>query len=194
MKTFRLSIIVLLFLFSYNSFSQEIISENNCQNGDVIFIKNPQLPNTQSADRNKFNCGGIIFIEKGSPMVYFASEPLKKCSFSEFIKISDGKKFTIKRLEESSLLTEEAVNTMHIFAAAKLDTPYDYKEELFSDALYNAEFIWKIYKTCLGIYISEAKDYTASGDSKKNYSHTAANSLSGKFVSIHDIYRSALFE
>ncbi len=195
MKTFILSLVILLLSFNNKSFAQESINVNDCKSGDVIFIKNPQLLNTQlGTEKIKFNCAGIIFLEKGFPMVYYAAEPLTKCALSDFIKISEDKKYSIKRLAEDDLLTEEAVNTMHIYATAKVGTPYDSKEELNTEDLYNAEFIWKIYKNCLGIYVCEAKDLSASGDKKHDVAHIASNSLAHKFVCIRDLYRSHCFE
>jgi hypothetical protein len=195
MKTLTFLLAILLLTLNNNILSQENINKDNCKSGDIVFIKNPAMVNTQLGNEKiKFNCAGVVFLEKGVPMVYYASEPLSKCSLTDFIKLSEDKRFSIKRIVENDLLTEEAINTMHVYATAKLGTPYDTKEELNTEDLYNAEFVWKIYKNCLGIYICEAKDLTASNDKKHDLAHITSNSLAHKFVCIRDLFKSPCFE
>ncbi|MCE3225756.1 MAG: peptidoglycan peptidase [Bacteroidetes bacterium] len=179
--------------FSNTCFSQEI-SENNWQNGDIVFIRNPKMVSaTATTDKNKFNCAGIIFKENGHAMVYYAGDPLKKCQISEFIAMSEDKKYSVKWLMESALLTEEAINSMHTFATAKLGTPYDVKENLNSDEFYNAEFIWKIYRSGLGVHVCDPKEI---GTDKKIASSEgmSGSNFANKYVSVRDIYRSELLE
>lgn len=178
---------------SHNSFSQDI-NASDCKTGDVVFIKKSLPPSSQVNEKAKFNCAGIIFVEKGKSMVYYADEPLKKCELNDFIKLSENSKYNIKRMVEANLLTEEAISTMKIFVNAKLGSAYDTKEELTSENFYNAEFIWKIYKNYLGVYVCEPKEVTASGSSSKNYSNGGGNSLANKYVSVNDIYKSEFFE
>jgi hypothetical protein len=186
--------IITVICLSFNTVcrSQEI-SENTWQNGDIIFIKNLKMAGSAASDKSKFNCAGIIFKENGHAMVYYAGDPLKKCQISEFIAMSEDKKYSVKWLLESSLLTEEAVNSMHTFATAKLGTPYDSKENLNSEELYNAEFIWKIYRSALGIHVCEPKE--TGSDKKQSPSEGASNNnFANKYVSVRDIYRSELLE
>jgi len=175
------------------------IDENNWQNGDIIFIKNAQMANSQSSNQtNKFNCVGIIFRENGHPMVYYGAEPLKKCAMAEFLNLAEGKKYSVKWLAEDGLITEQVLNTMRTYAQAKLGTPYDNNENLNNEELYNAEFVWKIYRSGLGVNICEpkVKELTASGDNNKKYDAEKDGSanLSNKFIGVMDLYKSELLE
>lgn len=186
------------YILSLN-FSAQNVNENNWQNGDIIFIKNTQMSNSQSSNINeKFNCVGIIFKEDGHPMVYYASEPLKKLPLSEFLNYAEGRKYSIKWLSESDLMTEQTINTMLTYANAKLGTSYDNNENLNNEELYNAEFVWKIYRGSLGVKLSEpkSKELTASGDNndKFNAPKDATPNLSNKLVTVMDIYKSELLE
>jgi hypothetical protein len=194
----RYFLLAILPLFDLPAFSQRSV-DNNWQNGDIIFIKNSQMSRTQSSNAgDKFNCAGIIFRDNNELFVYYASEPLKKVKLQDFISLSQDRKYSVKWLAESALLTEDALKTMKTFANAKVGTPYDTDESLNSENVYNAEFIWKIYKNGLGINLCEPhlKELTASGDNNSKYDPGKDKSplLSKKFVSIMDIYKSELLE
>ncbi len=190
MKT--LTLISTLFLLSLTNVSYaQGVNENNWQNGDIVFIKSSKISNSLSAsDKEKFNCMGIIFVENGHPMVYYtAGEPLKKVSFQEFIDLSVDKKYSIKWLNETGVINEDVIKTMRSYATAKLGTKYDDKENLNSEELYNAEFIWKIYKTTIGTYLCQPKEKDEEA-AKKN----PTKYLDTKYVSVKDIYKSELLE
>ncbi len=190
MRSFTI-ILTLFFLSLSKTFFSQDVNEDNWQNGDIVFIKNAKLSNTQSAnDKDKFNCMGIILIENGHPFVYYAAgEPLKKISFHDFIALSEGKKYSIKWLNEKGVITEDVVKTMRTYAAAKLGTAYDDKENLNSDEFYNAEFVWKIYRSCVGTHLCEPKEIGAEPNKK-----ITDKSLANKYVSVRDIYKSELLE
>ncbi len=191
MKQFTFILSFVFLLLSNILFSQGEVNENNWQNGDIVFIKYPKMNSiATTSDKEKFNCMGIIFIENGHPMVYFAAnEPLKKISFHEFIELSVEKKYSVKWLNETGVMNDEAVKTMRSYSTAKLGTAYDTKESLNSEELYNAEFIWKIYKTCIGTYLCEAKEIGANANKK-----SSSKTLENKYVTEHDIYNSELLE
>jgi hypothetical protein len=199
MKAFKFIFCFLFLSISNISIAQTEVNENTWQNGDIIFIKNNQLANSQSSNNaDKFNCVGVIFRENNHPMVYFGAEPLKKIPYSEFLNLAEGRKYSIKWLSESSLMTDEVINTMRTYATAKLGTPYDNNENLNNEELYNAEFVWKLYRGALGVNLCEPreKELTASGDNNKKFKPTKnkTSNLSNKFVSIMDIYKSILLE
>ncbi|MCE3225757.1 MAG: uncharacterized protein K0S32_308 [Bacteroidetes bacterium] len=191
MKIFKFILGLLIVLLATGAFAQEEINENNCLNGDVVFIKKSGFHNQHGTDeKSKYNFAGIIFWENGYPIVYFSDEPLKKCALSDFIKSSEGKKYDIKRLIDPALLTNETINTMQVFATAKLGSAYDAKEALNNEEFYNAEFVWTIYKTCLGVYLCEPKENGTASADKKFIGHGLAN----KHVSVRDIYRSEILQ
>ena len=135
--------LILFFIFSglFVGYSQTVdaMLETQIKNGDIIFIKtnkaNSFLPNGNS----KFNYAGVIFLESDVPMVYYATEPLKKCNLEEFKKLSIGGEFMIKRLIEQEVLTEEVILRMSGWANAKLGIHYDNKINLNNDKIKNLE-------------------------------------------------------
>jgi hypothetical protein len=169
------------------------IDENTWQDGDIIFIKHPSMPVTPvKGDKKNFNCAGIILHDGGHAYVYFVDDKLKKMQLDEFIALSEGKSYSVKWLMEKEIVTPEAIATMRTFCNAKMGTPKDVAENLNSDELYNAEFVWKIYTTTLGVKLCEPKELTASGDPKKDVSNTSG--YANKSVSVRDIYRSDIIE
>lgn len=179
--------------------AQNIFSDSVYKNGDVIFIKNKKiLGNTLIPNgKTKFNYVGVLFYENGTPMIYHATEPVSKCSFEDYLALSDGE-FKVRRLMEQELMTKDVINTMHTFAKAKLNSHYDGKLSLKSDELYNAEFVYKMYQSALGIKLSEPKplnelknEPTTLDFLKEAYGNSI---LDEKMVVIGDIYNSLYME
>ncbi|MBA3683315.1 MAG: hypothetical protein H0W73_19430 [Bacteroidetes bacterium] len=177
----------------------EAVLETQIKDGDIVFIKtnkaNSFLPNGNS----KFNYAGVIFIESDVPMVYYATEPLKKCNLEEFKKMSIGGEFMVKRLIEQEVLTGDVISKMHSWATAKLGLHYDNKINLNNDELYNAEFVWKVYKSCLGLPLSEPKElkeYKIEDPNAKEFLLDAFGQkiFDEKMIAIGDIYRSTFLE
>ena len=201
MKSQLFKIILLVLAFAPAGFSQttNLPLETQIKDGDIVFIKtnkaNSFLPNGNS----KFNFAGVIFLESDVPMVYYATEPLKKCSIEDFKKMSIGGDFMIKRLIEQEVLTEDIITKMHSWAKTKLGMHYDNKINLNNDELYNAEFVWKVYKTCLGLPLSEPKElkeYKIEDPNAKEFLVDAFGQkiFDEKMVAIGDIYRSTFLE
>lgn len=179
------------------SFSQE---ENGklklIGNGDVIFIKNKKtngnslLPN----GKTNFNYVGVVFVEDGVKMVYHATEPVSKCRLDEFIAMSEGNDYKIKRLYDASVLTDDVIKTMHTFAKAKLGNHYDNKLNLNNEDLYNAEFVYKMYQSGLGIMLVQPKplsEYKTDSGSLEFLKEAYGNEiLTEKMIVIGDIYNS----
>jgi hypothetical protein len=193
MKTFTYSFLACLFVFQ--SFSQTIIK--TCKDGDLVFITTASIPVNSliPQGRTHFNCMGIVFLENGTPMVYYAAEPLRKCSFDDFIKLSTHGKYDIKRLSDTELLSEDVINTMRIYASVKIGLPYDDKLNWQNEAMYNSEFIWKLFKSCVGLPLCKLKEVKQL---RANQSDKVANLveklgtqvMDEKFVIIGDIYKS----
>lgn len=200
MKTKLFISLLFIFVVSFGSSqTKDEALETQIKNGDIIFIKtdkaNSFLPNGNS----KFNYIGVIFIEADVPMVYYATEPLKKCNLEDFKKMSIGGAFMIKRLIEQEELTADVITKMHGWAKAKLGIHYDNKINLNNDELYNAEFVWKIYKSCLGLPLSEPKElkeYKIEDINAKEFLVDAFGPkiFDEKMVAIGDIYHSTFLE
>jgi hypothetical protein len=171
------------------------------KNADIIFIKNKEtkgkslLPNGKS----KFNYVGIIFIENNVPMVYHSSQPLSKSTLDDFLKLSSDGDFSVKRLIESELLSADIIGAMHTFAKAKLGSTYDNQLNLNNENLYNPEFVWKIYKSALGLPLSapkEVKEYKVDNPVITEFLTDAYGEtiLNEKIVAVGDIFQSQFLE
>jgi len=187
--------LVLFFAAIHPSFSQLY------KDGDIIFIKNVStkgkslLPNGKS----KYNFAGIIFIEKDGPTVYYSGEPFAKCSLPAFVNLSENKEFQIKHLTDEEMLSAKIVVAMHDYAVAKMGTSYDNQLNLNNEALYNAEFIWKIYQSALNLPLCiprEIKDYKVENPAALDFLKDAYGDekLNEKIVAIGDIYQSQFLE
>jgi hypothetical protein len=182
-------------LFSINVFSQ------NFKDGDIVFIKHKELLGKSILPNGKsnFNFVGIIFFENETPMVYYAAQPLSKCSFNDFIELSDKKSFQIKYLSEEESLTKEMIEAMHAFTISKLGFAYDNELKLDNEIYYNAEFVWKIYSGVLGLDLSiprQIRDYKENNPTtiellKESYGDAI---LDEKIVSIGDIFQSQFLD
>jgi hypothetical protein len=148
------------------------------------------LPN----GKTNFNYVGVIFTEDGVKMVYHATEPVSKCSLNEFIAMSEGNDYKIKRVNDAEALTEDVIKTMHTFAKAKLGNHYDNKLNLNNEDLYNAEFVYKMYQSSLGIMLVQPKplsEYKTDSNSLEFLKEAYGNEiLAEKMVVIGDIYNS----
>jgi hypothetical protein len=196
--------VLILSVFSFSNFANaqenkenEEYTDSVYKNGDIIFIKNRQLEgnNLIPTGKTKYTYTGIIFLEGEQPYVYFAAEPVKKLPLNEFLKFTVDNKHVIKRLIDQSLLTSDALATMKSFANAKLGQHYDNQLKLSNDELYNAEFVWKIYKSCVGLPLSmpkELQEYKIDQEVNKEFLTEIYGPaiLTEKMVAIGDIYRS----
>lgn len=203
MKTINkigLMVAMIIATLTYSKAQTAEQADTTFKDGDVVFIKNKKMAGNSLIPNGKtrFNYVGVIFIENGVPMVYHATEPVSSCNIDQFISMSEDKDFKIRRLFEQNLLTKDVVSTMRSFAKAKLQTHYDNKLTLNNDELYNAEFVYKMYQSCLGIPLTKPKmlgDYKNDAVSldflKEAYGD---NILNEKMVVIGDIYNSEYME
>lgn len=191
MKTIKY-IFSLIFVLSLNSSFSQGITENTWQDGDIIFIKNPKMPPAnEPGDKKNFNCTGIVMHDKDHVYVYFMEDVFKKMPIMEFIAMSEDKKYSVKWLLEKELVDQTAIGIMKTYCNAKVGDKKDVLENMNTEELFNAEFVWKIYMSTLGVKLCEPKDLTLEADSKKDLSLTGN---ANKTVSVRDIYRSELLE
>ena len=112
--------------------------------------------------------------------------------------LSDDGQFKVRSLYDKSLLTKEALQTMHTFAKAKLNTHYDSKLTITSDEVYNAEFIYKIYQSGIGLALTSPKTFSDYKNDplsieflKEAYGE---NIMNEKLIVVGDIYHSEFME
>lgn len=177
-------------------------SEKPLKNGDIVFIVNPsgQGKAIQLATKSKYTHVGIVFWEKGVPMVYHAVEPVSKNTFDEFTEMSaDGKCF-VKHLKDQTLLTPEVITKMLSEAKSKLGIHYDLGFNWSDEELYCSEFVWKLYNHALGIDIGKLrplKDFDLTHPAVKNIMKRRYGKkipYNEKMISPGDMYDSEMLE
>jgi len=98
---------------------------------------------------------GIIYVEKGKPYVYEATQPVKLTAFNDWIKRGIGSRYVVKRLKNDKLLTPEKLEKMRVVGDRYNGKNYDIYFEWSDDRMYCSELVWKIYKETLGIEIGK---------------------------------------
>ncbi len=160
-KNIALSLLI-LFLSTSIYKAQKKTNKQKFKNCDIIFITN----NTSPISKNKFAHVGFILLEDTLTYVYYANETIIKCGVAEFISQSKNKKYTLKHLIDKTQLNEEALNTIKVFVKAKFDNNKDAKLVLNTTDCCDADFIWKIYKTAIGISLCDKTEFKIEKDSK----------------------------
>ena len=88
---------------------------------------------------------------------------------------------------------------MHTFAKAKLGSTYANQLNLNNENLYNPEFVWKIYKSALGLPLSapeEVKECEIENSVITEFLTDAYGEaiLNEKIVAVGDIFQSQFLE
>lgn len=181
-------------------FSPAVCLSQNLMDGDIIFIKNKNTKGKEllPSGKGKFNYLGVIFHDGSVPYVYHAAEPFAKTPLEEFLKMAEGDAKT-KHLSEEEALTKDVLLAMKNYALAKVGSPYDNQLNLNNDALYNAEFAWKLYQVAMGLPLCiprELKEYKADNPTVIEFLTEAYGPqiMSEKIVTVGDIYQSQFLE
>jgi len=186
--------------FSFSTQAQ--INASDVKNGDIVFIITPsgQGKAIQLATHSKYTHVGIIFIENGVPVVYHAVEPVSKNTLQEFIGMSVGGEYVIKRLRDQAPLTNGAVATMRNEAQQQLGKHYDLYFGWGDDRLYCSEYVWKLYNHALHLEVGPLKplrsfdlsDRIVKQIMQKRYGNDIP--LDEKMISPGDMFNSELLE
>lgn len=171
-------------------------------NGDIIFIVNPagQGKAIQLATKSKYTHVGIVFIENGKTFVYHAVEPVMKSELKDFVAMSADGSFSIKRLKDQSLLTNEVIEKIRVNAAKQLGIHYDLGFNWSDEELYCSEYVWKLFERNLNIELGKLrplKDFDLSHPTvKKIMKARYGNNIpyNEKMISPGDMYDCALLE
>jgi hypothetical protein len=172
------------------------------KDGDIIFIVNPsgQGKAIQLATKSRYTHVGIIFYEKGKPMVYHAVEPVSVNSLEEFRNMSADGKYEIRRLKDQALLTKETVAKMLKEAKSLLGTSYDIYFAWDDKELYCSEYVWKLYKKHLNLEVGQLrplKEFDLSAPRVQEImKHRYGNNIpyEEKMISPGDMYQCGLLE
>ena len=172
------------------------------KDGDILFIVSAsgQGKAIQLATKSKYTHVGVVFYEKGKPMVYHAVQPVKVSTLDEFLAYRGDGKYEVKRLKDQSKLSAEKIAAMKKDAASRVGIDYDIYFAWDDKELYCSEYVWKIYKTNLGIEIGQLrplKDFDLSHPQVKEImKNRYGNKIpyDEKMISPGDMYDSVLLE
>lgn len=128
--------------------------------GDIIFISNPAGygKEFQKVSKSPYTRIGLILPDKalkGSLVVYYVSDKVKKSSIAEFLALSPDGKYEHMRMRDSTALRFTGIPNMIEQANKLMNLPYD-KVFSWSDMeMYPSEFVWKVYKRAIEIKLGE---------------------------------------
>lgn len=130
------------------------------KNGDIIFheTNSSQSAAIKAATKSKYSHVGIIYLQKGKPVVYEAVQPVKISSLKSFIARSVGGHYVVKRLKNADTdLSAEVLGRMEREARRHLGKNYDWVFGWSDAKIYCSELVWKIYKYGAGIELSPTR-------------------------------------
>lgn len=139
---------------------EKVASHVQLETGDIIFTNGQgvQAEAVKAATDSDWTHTGVIIIEKGTPMVLEAVQPVQFISLNSYLSRGGGKYTHIyKRLKDNSKLTPEAQQKAATWAKKHLGGDYDGRF-LWSDKnLYCSELVWKIYQASTGIELCKIR-------------------------------------
>lgn len=152
---------ILIYLFLVCVQAQELLVKD----GDIIFqrSRSQQSKAIQKGTQSPYSHVGIIYIEKGLPMVLEASSVVSSRPLTEWIASGEGQDYRIMRSKKE--LTTEQLETMKSLATSYLGIRYDPQFQWSDQKMYCSELVWKLYKHGAGITLSrpqKMKDYDFS--------------------------------
>ena len=150
------------------------------KDGDIIFI----AKNTEQ--KKELNFAGIVIIENKIPFVFFADSSIIKCTVNDFISKSYKKIHAVKRILEIELLTTDGIANMKSNTNSRLNIKVENITYLNAINIYNAEFIWKIFQSSIGLAICDKKIVKIELPNQKTENK--------KIVAINDLFESEQLE
>lgn len=129
-------------------------TESVFKDGDIIFqtSNSGQSKAIQLATKSGYSHCGIIYFDKGVPMVFEAIEPVTVTPLSDWIARGKDRHYVVKRLKESQkILTPSVLTEMKKQASKQLGKRYDKTFEWSDDRMYCSELVWKTYHEATGL-------------------------------------------
>jgi hypothetical protein len=117
------------------------------RDGDIVFqySGSMQCPAIAQATHSPYTHCGIVFLEKGTPVVWEAVGPVRKVPMSEWVHHGVGGHYVVKRLKDTTPLTSAHVASMKAEGEREMGRPYDIYFSLDEENIYCSELVWKIY-------------------------------------------------
>jgi uncharacterized protein YycO len=130
--------------------------------GDIIFhtSKSSQSQAIQAITNSKYSHVGVIYKLNGELYVFEAIQPVSLTPLRTFISRGKGKKFTVKRLKNTSIINNNNFSDAYVYARKQVGKNYDSKFLWSDDRMYCSELVWKIYKQ-IGIEVGEIQTFSS---------------------------------
>ena len=139
-----------LLLFAWRAQPQKKTSKPSAElrDGDIVFhySGSAQCPAIAQATHSPYTHCGIVFIEKGKPMVWEAVGPVLKTPFNDWVKHGANKHYVVKRLKDRSALSITHLAAMKAEGEKEMGRPYDIWFDMDEERIYCSELVWKIYQ------------------------------------------------
>lgn len=155
----RLAILAVMVLMPLTAFAPDRL-EDKLHNGDIIFqeTQSAQSKAIQLATHSRYSHVGIVYFQKGKPVVFEAVQPVKISSLRSFLARSVGGHYVVKRLKNAeSLLSAKTVAKMEKEGRRFIGKNYDWAFGWSDARIYCSELVWKIYQRGAGIELSPTK-------------------------------------
>ncbi len=130
------------------------------QDGDIIFqtTQSSQSKTIQLATHSRYSHVGIMFFNKGRPMVLEAVEPVRVTPLKKFLARSVGGHYVVKRLKNADAVLSRAVlGKMQSVGKSYVGRHYDWVFGWSDERIYCSELVWKIYQQGAGIELAPTK-------------------------------------
>ena len=118
------------------------------RDGDIVFqySGSAQCPAIAQATHSPYSHCGIVFIEKGDPIVWEAIGPVQKTPYSEWVAHGEKHHVVVKRLKDPSPLSVAHIAAMKAEGEKEMGRPYDIWFDMDEERIYCSELVWKIYQ------------------------------------------------
>jgi permuted papain-like amidase YaeF/Yiix C92 family enzyme len=130
------------------------------EDGDIVFqtSRSDQSEAIRRATGSPYTHMGVVFLDHGKPRVLEAVGPVQYTPLDEWIRRGIGGRFVVKRLADSTPLTNRGgAARLRARAERFLGRPYDFYFEWSDRRVYCSELVWKAYRNALGIRIGALK-------------------------------------
>lgn len=134
--------------------------EDRLRDGDIIFqeTQSAQSKAIQLATHSRYSHVGIVYFQKGKPVVFEAVQPVKISALKNFIARSVGGHYVVKRLKNAeSLLSPTVLAKMEKTGRRFVGKNYDWAFGWSDARIYCSELVWKIYQRGAGIELAPTK-------------------------------------
>lgn len=147
---------ILFFIIILSSHQVDAAYSYIPKDGDIIFqeLSSPQANVFKHATKSRYNHMGIIFTVNNTIYVYEAVDTVHYTKLANWIARGRNQHFVVKRLKDSSKLTDSNINLLKK-EAKKYEGKAD--DVLFSwsdKQFYSSELVWKIYYGALDLSLS----------------------------------------